>query len=308
MSLEFKFNLKKPSFPEAPPQVRNGHGLFLEGDNGAAVILVHGLTGTPQEMRFLASYLNKRGYTVSCPLLANHGEHLEVLKATKWQDFYQSVRNAFMEVKDRRAVFAAGLSMGALLVLLLAEEFPQQVSGVSCISPTLFYDGWNMPWYRCFLPLACSTPIRHFLYFKEDYPYGIKNEAIRERVHRYYTQVRLQDHDAQKVMQYGYPFFPVTLLRELKFLVDHLSNKLAVIHTPTQIIQAVDDDMTSVKNAQFIYDRIRSLKKEIVLLENSYHVITADQEREKAAQKLFEFFDSIYQGKIQKNISYASVS
>jgi len=48
--------------------------------------------------------------------------------------------------------------------------------------------------------------------------------------------------------------------------------------------------MTSVKNACFIYDRIRSVEKEIVLLENSYHIITADQERAKVSRKMEEFF------------------
>ncbi len=44
-----------------------GNGFTLKGDNGSAVILAHGLTGTPNEMRFLAGYLNKRGHTVVCP-------------------------------------------------------------------------------------------------------------------------------------------------------------------------------------------------------------------------------------------------
>jgi len=56
------------------------------------------------------------------------------------------------------------------------------------------------------------------------------------------------------------------------------------------MIQASEDDMTSVKNSQYIYDRVASAQKEIVLLHDSYHVITADQERRKVAQKMNEFF------------------
>ena len=57
-----------------------------------------------------------------------------------------------------------------------------------------------------------------------------------------------------------------------------------------QLIQAAEGDITSIKNSQFIYDRIKSDRKELVLLNNSYHVITADQEREKVAQNIDIFF------------------
>jgi carboxylesterase len=62
---------------------------------------------------------------------------------------------------------------------------------------------------------------------------------------------------------------------------------------PVQLIQAKDDDVASVKNSKFIYDRISSKTKEIVLLYDSYHVITADQERETVAERVTGFFDRL---------------
>ena len=58
---------------------------------------------------------------------------------------------------------------------------------------------------------------------------------------------------------------------------------------PVQLIQAKDDDVASVKNSKFIYDKVRSEIKEMVLLYNSYHVITADQERDTVAEKVADF-------------------
>ena len=37
------------------------------------VLLLHGLCGTPAEMRFVAMGLARAGYTVHCPQLAGHG-------------------------------------------------------------------------------------------------------------------------------------------------------------------------------------------------------------------------------------------
>ncbi len=284
MAVKFCFRLpRQPS----PPNLTKGLGYKAEPSQ-ATVLLIHGLTGTPNEMKGLANFFYRRGYSVLCPRLAHHGEPLHILKRAKWQEFYQSVKEAFLEIPTDQKIFTAGLSMGALLALLLAEEFPERISGVTCLSPTLFYDGWNIPWSHCLLPLAYYTPIRYFAYFKEEPPYGIKNERIRSKVHEYYKNATFAD--VSEALQYGYPYFPVTILCELRLLILELMKKMSRIRVPVQMIQASEDDMTSVKNSQFIYDRIASAQKEIVLLHDSYHVITADQERRIVAQKMNEFF------------------
>lgn len=269
-------------------------GFSLAGNNGACVLLIHGLTGTPVEMKSLAAYLNKKGYSVVCPRLAFHGEPLNILKKAKWQDFYGSVRQELVSgrVADfNGTLFVSGLSMGALLALLVADEFKTRIAGVSALAPTLFYDGWNTPSSKFFLPLGYRTFLKHFFYYKEDPPYGIKNEIIRERIHRYYRKARLEDMDS--VAQYGYPYFPITLLYQLQLLVKHVSARLPDITLPVQLIQAKDDDMTSVMNSKFIYDRIKSEMKEIILLYDSYHVITADQERDTVAERTEGFFSRV---------------
>jgi carboxylesterase len=290
MSVQFSFNINNFKKHKPSGASSGDNGLFLKGDNGSAVILIHGLTGTPNEMKYLANYLNKRGYTVICPKLANHGESIWILKQTSWQELYASVREALVTgemAQFNGPIFVSGLSMGALLALLLADEFRDRIRGVSCLAPTLFYDGWNTPLSKLFFPFA-YTPLRHLAYFKESPPYGIKNEIIQQRIHKYYSTARLDDMEG--AAQYGYPYFPVTLLHQLQLLVKHLNKKLPGMSFPIQLMQAKDDDVASVKNSKFIYDSVRSEIKEIVLLYNSYHVITADQERETVAEKVADFF------------------
>ena len=50
------------------------------------VLLLHGLCGTPAEMRFVAMGLARAGYTVHCPQLAGHGSE----NGGRWQDWYLS--------------------------------------------------------------------------------------------------------------------------------------------------------------------------------------------------------------------------
>ncbi|MDD5437496.1 MAG: alpha/beta hydrolase, partial [Candidatus Omnitrophica bacterium] len=96
--------------------------------------------------------------------------------------------------------------------------------------------------------------------------------------------------DTEDAEQYGYPYFPVTLLYQLQLMVKHLTKKLPGMDFPIQLIQAKDDDVASVKNSKFIYDKVSSKMKEMILLYNSYHVITADQERETVAERVTDFF------------------
>lgn len=291
MSVVFSLGLKKSPCFNIADDVPEKHGFFLKGDNGATVILIHGLTGTPNEMRYLANSLNRSGYSVLAPRLANHLEPIHILKNTKWTDIYKALREVLVTgelAKSEGPVFTAGLSMGALLALLLADEFNDRIAGVSCLAPTLFYDGWNAPISKYLLPLASGTFIKHFFYFKEEPPYGIKNETVQKRIHKYYNSANLDD--AKNIMQYGYPYFPVTLLCQLRSLVKHLSKRLPHMRTPAQMIQARDDDVASVKNSKYIYDHIGSDVKELILLYDSYHVITADQERDIVAEKVEKFY------------------
>ncbi len=56
------------------------------------------------------------------------------------------------------------------------------------------------------------------------------------------------------------------------------------------ILQASDDDMTSPRNVSIVYDEISSEDKQLVLLDDCYHVITVDKQREVVAESLSKFF------------------
>ena len=70
---------------------------LLEGQGERArtgILLIHGLTGTPNEMRVLARGLHLQGYTVYAVKLAGHCGTLDDLVGTSWLDWLASVRRA----------------------------------------------------------------------------------------------------------------------------------------------------------------------------------------------------------------------
>lgn len=179
---------------------------FLPGDKNLC-FLIHGLTGTAKEMGTIAQRLNKQGFSVSVPLMLNHDKSISCLKRTSWQNLYSSMRDEFVKyANDYENIFVAGLSFGALIGILLAHEFPDKIKALNCFSPTLFYDGWGNPKSRVLLPLIYRTPFKYWLYFKEEYPYGLKNVRLRSKVEGFYKNAKLFDYN--KVHLYGYPGNP----------------------------------------------------------------------------------------------------
>jgi len=279
------------SFKEDRREISNipDTGFFLPGDKNLC-FLIHGLTGTAKEMRAIAQRLNKQGFSVAVPLMLNHNKSISQLKRTTWREIYNSIRAEFLKYADEyENIFVAGLSFGALIGILLANEFPEKIKALNCFSPTLFYDGWGNPKSRVLLPLIYKTPLKYWLYFKEECPYGLKNERLRSKVENFYKDAELFDYS--KVHLYGFPVIPVSCIHQNSLLAKKVISLLKDIRTPIQLLQAREDDVTSPKNSYCIYNRVKSAEKKIIFLENSYHIITADQEKDKVAEETVAFFE-----------------
>src|SRR6059058_4380573 len=95
------------------------------------VLLVHGITGSPAEMKPLVRKLTAEGFNVACPALAGHCSSVAALKQTRWTDWYESLETALFDLRKRcDTIYVSGLSMGALLALRLAAMHPELVSGI----------------------------------------------------------------------------------------------------------------------------------------------------------------------------------
>jgi len=260
-------------------------------------MLLHGLTGTPTELGYVAHWLRSRGrFHVSCPRLVNHGQPIAVLARTTWREIYQSAKDAFLEARDaaraeRVPLVIGGLSMGANLSLMLAAEFAEDVAGVVCLAPTLFYDGWSVPWYHRLIAFAHFTGLKNFTYFREGEPFGLKDEALRSKVAEQYGKMGL--HDSSGAASLGYSHFPVRLFCEMRHLIRKCKQALPRVVAPVLVVQAENDDVTSPRNAQYILGRVSAERRELLLLKNSYHLVAADLERSLVAERVQKFGESV---------------
>lgn len=261
---------------------------FYRSGGDDCVLLVHGLTGTPAEMRPVAKQLAKRGFSVMCPQLAGHCGDVADLKRSKWLDWYRTIERAFEAAKQTHfRVYVAGLSMGALIALKLAEEKGARVDGLGLLSCTFFYDGWNMPHLRrkLLLPLVIYSPLRYFVSWQENPPYGIKCERTRAAVHSVLTR-----RDAKATEKVGIFSTPAVTIHESLRLIRAAKAALPGVHSPALIVHATEDDTASVRNAHYVAARIASGKVETFFVDDSYHVLTLDKRRFDVARRLADFF------------------
>ncbi len=260
---------------------------FIERRGKVGVLMVHGLTGTPAEMKHFGKVIARKGLTVACPELAGHCASIQALKATNWRDWYRSVAAAFSALSQEcDQVFVAGLSMGALLALLLAAEQGTRVSGIILLSTTFFYDGWNVPKLKrkLLLPLVIYSPLKHFLYWEETAPYGIKCERTRAMV-----AAVLSNKDARTADKIGYFKTPATVILESVRLMTATRGCLAQVLSPTLIVHSTEDDMASLKNVRFVKEKIAANHVETFLVDDTYHVLTLDKRKDDIARRVAEF-------------------
>lgn len=246
-----------------------------------AVLLFHGMTGSPFELKKYGQFLHSHGYDVFSYCLPGHGDKVDDIIKTTYNDWLNAAYRDFERLKeDYEQVFLSGLCLGAVLCLAIAQKYPDSVCGIISLSTTLFLDGWRMPWYSFLMPIGLSTIVRFYYTYPECEPYGIKNIKTRRIV-----QKLLEKSDV------GMDNFPMTSIYELLQLSRVIRKELKKIKCPILLIHSNEDDLTSKKSAELVYNKIHSSDKELVILNNSYHMVLYDNEKDFVYKKALAFLN-----------------
>ena len=126
------------------------HQPFAADGGSVGVVVSHGFTSTPASMRPWAQHLADAGFSVRLPLLPGHGGTWQDTNRSRWPQWYGVIEDAYLELSQRcETVFACGLSMGGTLVTRLAEQHPDGLAGLVLVNPaygTQRIDAKFAPW------------------------------------------------------------------------------------------------------------------------------------------------------------------
>jgi carboxylesterase len=253
------------------------------GGRGAAdrtgVLLFHGLAGTPAELRFIANRLTSCGHEVVVPTLAGLAGGTDLSGLSRWGDWVAEARRQFDLLAARcDRVYVGGLSAGALLALQVAVQQPSKLSGLLLFAPTNRPNGWSIPWTFNLFYLVQWRPLARLFRFNERMPFGIKDDRIRSLV-----LTALQKENTTEIFQIN----GVKVLEMLR-LGRATMRRLKSIATPAIIFHPRQDDQSDLSNAALLQRNLAGMV-ELCVLEDSYHVVTLDKQRNFVAERTQAF-------------------
>lgn len=267
------------------------HTEIQDKQNKKAVLLFHGLTGSPFEMRKYGDFLFKNGYDVFCYSFPGHGERISEIETVTWSDWCNFAQEKYSKLRDNyNQFFVSGLCLGASMAVYLAEH-NDNITGIVILSTTLFLDGFCIPWTVHLLPLALNTIIRFYFTFPEDDCFGIKNERTRKSLAKITAKVDI-----------GMDNYPLNCVDGLLKLSKNVRKNLKNVSCPVLCIHSKYDNLSSTKSANVVLDGISSKIKQYVELNNSYHMVLYDNEKKFVMNTVKEFLCKLVSNKNEKEV------
>jgi carboxylesterase len=226
--------------------------------------------------------LKNAGFVTHSLTLPGHGTTPEDLVKVTAEDWMEAVTAKYHEVAALHDNFhIMGMCMGALLATELAKRQKHTRGKLIALAPPIYIDGWATAWY---------TPLRHLIYYvpgvqarmkvEEEDPFGIKNEQLRAIVKAKFARGE----------NFHYRWVPLACVRQVDRLRGWVMTGLKDMASETLVIHAREDELTSLNSANYLVEQIGGAKARMVVLENSYHMICVDNDREQVARNVLEFF------------------
>jgi carboxylesterase len=237
--------------------VRVEAGAFDLGPRGAraAALCLHGLTGTPYEVRPLGESLARAGLRAVGPDLPGHNQTPEALSRVRHGEWLDAAREALEALRACHArVAVVGLSLGGLLSLVLASETP--IDAVAVV----------------------GTPLRLRIPFLPLLP------AVRRVVPFVRKAAGSDIRDAEARARHpSYDRMPLASVEQLRALQGLVRRRLGRVRAPILVAHGLLDVTAHPDDARAILESVGSSEREILWLESSAHVATVDRDGPRLA-------------------------
>ena len=245
---------------------------YFKGANGKAVLLIHGWTSVPYEVRRLGKYLNENGWTVYGPMLKGHGTVPKDLENIKWNEWVEDIERAYGKLKKNHGqVFVGGTSIGANIAMLLAMKHPE-ISGLILMAAPFQMKLEKMKLEK--ISILFLKIVRIFKkYNKKFYLPTFGSRVTITRVISYKT-------------------YPIDSVFEVAELVKKSRENLSEIIQPCFLLQSSSDCIIAGDSMEKIYARISSKVKKKKYIKKAYHTFISDIKNEDVLKEIADFIES----------------
>jgi carboxylesterase len=251
------------------------------------LVLFHGLASSPKEFGFLTHPLRRHGVRLQAPEVPGYSAGM-LSDTAQWQAWVQAAGRCLdaLEAESPEPYVLGGLCTGAMLALAVAAQRPRpSLRGFALLSPLFAYDGWALPWWYALRPIAYATGLTRFFAMREREPYGLRNERMRQLIR--------QQMATGETSLVGPARVPLAAVRESERLSAHVRTLLPELAYPVQVQHARDDEICRLSSVRKELARVPTGLLSLHVAENSYHMITADNDRHVVADRLSAFLQGL---------------
>ena len=242
--------------PYAEPFSRDGDALGF--------LLCHGFTGNPASLRPWAEHLAAAGHTVRLPRLPGHGTTWQEMNRTGWPEWYAEVSAALGELRSRcDRIVVGGLSMGGALALKLAAEHGAAISGVVLVNPCVLLQDRRLAALPVLRRVSAST--------------GAVGDDIKRA----------------GVTEHAYPRVPLNALHSSLQLYKALRPELGRVTQPLLLFRSAVDHVVPASSSALVLSSVGSADTTEVVLPDSYHVATLDNDAPLILQQSLAFAERL---------------
>ena len=240
---------------------------FTLGQGNTACLLIHGLGCGPIQMRELADNLCKWDFTARGILLPGHCSHTGNLAVSTLHDWREKVECEYHQLKkDYKDVVVIGFSLGALLTLQLALQYP--LEKIILMGTPLFLIREYLPMHS--LIKVCKVFIKGIKTWK-------RKCYMESELYTGYLHQPVDTH------------YPLQTLHEIKQIIKTIKPELKDIKSQTLLIHSKKDFIAAPASARYALKHIGSGDKRLVWLERSHHLMMYDNEKDVVFRAIKEF-------------------
>ncbi|MCK0111682.1 alpha/beta fold hydrolase [Ornithinimicrobium sp. F0845] len=218
-----------------------------------AVLLMHGITSTPQMVRPVAEQLTADGYAVSAPRLPGHGTRWQDMARTRYADWLGAVVASLEALRaDHETVVAFGVSMGGALVTDVAARRPDLIDGLVLVNPAFAAADWR---------LKVIPKVKHLVPVAQ----GIADDIRRPGPPR----------------ELAYRWIPLRAFDSFIEQWPRLVRQLPDVHQPVLLFRSRHDRVVPPVSAETFLGAVGSTDVTVHWLEESGHVAPLDHDAEE---------------------------
>jgi len=246
---------------------RIGRPAFLKHENEiAGVLLIHGYMAAPEEMKVFAHYLHEKGFTVYVPRLKGHGTAPEDLARSKYDQWIESVEEAFVVLRHScKKIIVGGFSTGAGLALELSTRV-EDIQAVFAVAPPMRLQDFG----SLFVPALDTW------------------NAMIKKIHLGTIAKEFIENNPENP-HINYMRNPIAGIHQLEKLMEQLEPKLKTITKPTLVVQSRKDPVVNPDGTLKLFKRIGSEIKEYYIFDYQRHGILIGEEVKRVYKAIENF-------------------